>query len=1071
MTLDEILRELQSTHDEATIDFAADALSQLEIATEQLGHLLRHRYLSVRRAAVLALGKRRASAERQALEEKLGDTNGLLRRDAARALGLLGDRAAVPALEAAVRDPKSFVRSAAAEALARIGSRSALETLDARSKEERDGSARRSIVLAIGSMARDPVLSLSVLAVLASHAAREDDPPLREKALGLALAIARGRRKDELVEALRHVPASGRTTLANALADHARELDPNLAGLVDELRAEPPDTATLSQYGSDLTARARRPQAGKTYGREREIELVRARLQAEGPRSVVLVGPSGAGKSAVIQEVARRLASEPRVVPTFVHEVTTGDILSGTSYLGEWQTRLNKLVAALRSPARVVWYSPDVNRLLDAGRARNSDQNFASMLAPYLERGELAILGESTPEALRGGIEREPPFRKLFSVIPIDAMTPEATLEVLSSVARDLALETRERRGIELEVLPAALALSEELGAAFFPGQARPGCGLRLLRETVQAAIETASLPGESKRAVVTAPLVTKTLASLTGIPELLMNDELPLDLGEVRRFFSERVLGQPDAVSVVTDLITLVKAGLSDPWKPLGVFFFVGPTGVVKTEMAKALAEFLYGSPERLVRLDMADYKDPLAFRRLTGDPNALEPAARSGALTAPVHEKPFSVVLLDEIEKAHSNVFDLLLPLMDDGRLSDDQGRVTDFRRTIVIMTSNVASDMKEDLRLGFSYGRPDTREKVERVMEEHFRPEWLNRLDRTVIFQPLTLEVMRKIARREVGHVLARRGISRRNVVVDVDDSVTGLLLREGFSERYGARPLKRRVEQLVLQPLARALVSLKGEGPEIVRLRARGEHVIAERIGRAVPALEEEEPRAPAPVRDPRDSTRRLSVDELGKRAADLSTRIESLENHLESLGLRRRKEALLTSSHEVTFWDDPLRARSVLAEIAALEKALDAPSRLRKRFGDLEDQLARAGREGARDPRLLARAAERWDDLARDVEFSDYAARCREDRDRGDAFLILRHVGESRGDSDLIFRMASMYLRWAHKKGLAAVPVLESLGPDERVRECSLRIEGVCAFGLLRGEEGLHQWIDRRGLAR
>jgi ATP-dependent Clp protease ATP-binding subunit ClpC len=1065
VTLDEVIQELQSAHDEATIEFAAEALSQLEVAHEKLVQLGRHRYLSVRRAAVRALGRRGDARAMTVVTAALQDAHGLMRRDAARALGSLRAAGGEAQLESVLRnEKKAFVREAAAEALGQLGGRAALDALRSHLGLERDATVRRSLVESIGALAAQPLHALDALGALAGQVGREQDPLVKHRAVALLLERAKGRGKEDLVLALRNVPSSGREALANALADRARELDPALASLVDELRAQPLDTAGLAEFGSELTARVRRSRA-RTYGRDREVELARARLFAEGPRSVVLVGPSGAGKTAIVEEIARRLATESRVVPAAVLEVTTGDIMAGTRFLGEWQTRLKKLLTVARSPHRVVLYVPDVNQLLEAGRASDSQQNFAAMIAPYLERGEVAILGESTPEAFRRGLEREPPFRKLFQVLQVEAMSTEDALAVLRGVARELVEEAREKRNVELTITEDALALALDHGAAYFPALTRPGNGLKLLRETVSAAL------AEGKT-LISAPLVTKTLAQLTGVPEVLINDELSLDVAAVRRFFSEHVLGQQEAVSTVTDLITLIKAGLTDPQKPLGVYFFVGPTGVGKTEMAKALAEFIYGSPDRIVRLDMADFKDPNAVRRLTGDAYALDPAARTGILTAPVHERPFSVVLLDEIEKAHPNVFDLLLPLMDDGRLSDDHGRVTDFRRSIVIMTSNIASDLREDVRFGFSYGKPDTREKVERIMAEHFRPEFLNRIDKTVIFEPLSIEVMREIVRREVGRVLARQGITRRKVLVDVDDSVVGLLMKAGFSERFGARPLKRRVESLVLQPLARRLVAIeKASGPSIVRLRAAGELVSAERIGGVLDDEDEDRPRAPARIRDPRDGTRRITAEELRGRGDELATRIGGLEKHLENLGLRGKKDDLMGRTHAVGFWDEPVSARTVMAEIAALEKALDAPSRLRKRLGEFEDLIDRGTQPGIKDPRLLVRAAEIWDELARDVELSDYAARCGEARDRGDAFLLIRHVGEARSEADLVARFAEMYRRWASKKGLSAVPVLESLAPDGRVRECALRVEGVCAFGLLRGEDGLHQWIDRRGVDR
>ncbi|HZU96209.1 MAG TPA: HEAT repeat domain-containing protein, partial [Planctomycetota bacterium] len=575
MKLDEVIQELQSSRDESTIDFGAEALAQIELEHEQLRALVHHRYQTVRRAAVLAIGKKKPEGARAVLVSALTDRDTLVRRDAVRALGQLADPLALGDLKFVLRDDrKPQVRAEAATAVASLGGAEALRALRT-TEAEKDATVRRAVLDGIAALGRSSVGG--VLEALAQDVARETDALVRAHATGLFVELARGRARDELALALRGVSGGGRETLANALAERAHDLGPTLASLVLELRAEPADKTALGEFGSDLTARVQRGHA-RTHGRDREVELARARLFAEGPRSVVLVGPSGAGKTAIVEEIARRFAQETRVSPTIVLEVTTSDVLVGTKWLGEWETRLKKLVKAASAPHRVVLYFPDVNQLLEAGRASDTQRNFASMLAPYLERGEIAILGESTPEAFRRGLEREPPFRKLFQVIPVESMTHEAALAVLTGVARELAQEARERRGIELQVTDEAIALALDQGAAYFPGLARPGNGLKLLRESVTAALV-------SPTPKLDPPLVTKTLAQLTGVPEVLINDELPLDIGSVRRFFSEHVLGQAEAVATVTDLITLIKAGLTDPQKPLGVFFFVGPTGVGKTE------------------------------------------------------------------------------------------------------------------------------------------------------------------------------------------------------------------------------------------------------------------------------------------------------------------------------------------------------------------------------------------------------------------------------------------------------------------------------------------------------
>ncbi|MEZ0229992.1 MAG: HEAT repeat domain-containing protein, partial [Planctomycetota bacterium] len=497
MTLDEVIEQLQSAHDEATVEFAADALSSLELDAEKLAALTWHRYLSVRRAAVRAIAAKGGLNSFKLVTARLADGHGLMRRDAARALGRLGDPSAVPHLESLLRnDRKAFVREAASESLGVLGGRAALDALRGHLGIEREAGVRRALVEAIGGLAHHQPLALDALGALAVQVGRETDPLVKHRAVALLLDRAKGRAKDDLVAAFRAVPQAGREPLANALAERARELDPALASLVDELRSQPLETAALTEFGSDLTGRVKRGHA-LTYGRDREVELARARLFAEsGPRSVVLVGPSGAGKTAIVEEIARRFANETRVVPTIVLEVTTGDILAGTRYLGEWQTRLKKLLTAVRSPHRVVIYVPDVNQLLEAGRASDTQQNFASMIAPYLERGEIAILGESTPEAFRRGLERDQPFRKLFQVIQIESMSQESALDVLHGVGRELAQDARERRDVSLSIAEDAYSLALDHGAAYFPGLARPGNGLKLLRESVTAALASGQSDG-----------------------------------------------------------------------------------------------------------------------------------------------------------------------------------------------------------------------------------------------------------------------------------------------------------------------------------------------------------------------------------------------------------------------------------------------------------------------------------------------------------------------------------------------------------------------------------------------
>ena len=703
------------------------------------------------------------------------------------------------------------------------------------------------------------------------------------------------------------------------------------------------------------------------------------------------------------------------------------------------------------------------------------------MLLPALERGELTIIGESTQEALRRGLDHYPRISKLFQKIQVEPPSPERSAELLQEVAAD-AVRDHAARGIDLVISPHAIEEAQQLADDYLPVQARPGNGISILTEAINAAVQEgedaaatwASAEDRPRREVeVPTRRVLETLSTLTGVPLELLDDDVSLDFDEVRSFFANRVLGQDEAVDTVVDLIGLIKAGLTDPTRPLGVLFFVGPTGVGKTEMAKALAEYIFGSRDRLVRVDLGEFRDPVSLRRLVGDPLAPERAARSGLLTAPVRERPFSVVLLDELEKAHQNVFDLLLPLMDEGRLVDEQGRVTDFRRTIVVMTSNLGSDLSEDAWLGFSSPEADEEdargEKVQRALEEHFRPEFLNRLSKTVVFRPLSLEVMRRLTRREVRRVLARRGITRRKAIVETDDAVIGILLREGFSPRYGARPLKRRIEQLLLRPLSRAILRLRPDDEQaVVRLGVRDERLVSDVVLERSGSEEEESlstsRRATARIKDPRRG-RLVSVDDLENRVLELADEVEAIEGFLEREKLRERKATLLNETQAADFWKLPERAASILSEITALERTLETPQHLHNRINRL-DRLFERARQQSGESRVLHDLLVKIDELAHKIEFTNYTLRCPSQVDRGEAYISLRRIDDGKFPKDVIASLAEMYRAYVKTKGFGFRMIYESLSPSGRVREAGFRVEGLCAYGLLRGEAGLHQWIER-----
>jgi ATP-dependent Clp protease ATP-binding subunit ClpC len=1085
-TLTDLLHELETTgDDEATVEIAAEAMAAGGTPREGLTRLLDHDLPAVRRAATLALGRRSDHKVRTLLEARLDDDSAQVRSAACVALAELGDTRSALGVTQRLEDRMPLVRAAAADAQRAFASAEAVEALDELLRREASLAPRRAAVDALIDLLHGPTRQAALLA-LTLHVPREDDLELRRRAVAALIETLEPTTHQDADDAwgallglFRQVPRSGWLTLADAM-EAQPDLPPLLVRLVTQLRHLPADFDVLERFGSNLSRRVQRGELPQAFGREQELQQVLDRLQRPGPKAVVLVGPSGVGKTAIVHAIAQRLGEASVLVPTQILEATTGEILSGTRYLGEWQGRIKELTDALRAPRRVIWYVPDVNRLVEAGTTEHSQESFATMLAPALERGELVILGECTPEAFRRGLDRFPGFRKLFWRLSVDAPDPGQSGQVLAAVA-DRLTEELAGRGVELSFSLDAQARTQDLADDYFPSQARPGNAVRLLRESVEASVQrahgrhrgpaTADPLSETHttRVEVSAGDVLESLSRLSGVPQHLLDDTVRLDLNKVSAFFSERVLGQEEAVETVVDLISLIKAGVTDPSRPQGVLFFAGPTGVGKTEMAKAIAEYIFGSAERLVRVDLGEFREAHSIRRLVGDPHAPDPAARSGLLTAAVRERPFSVVLLDEVEKAHHNVFDLLLPLLDEGRLVDELGRVTDFRRCIILMTSNLGADLREGIDLGFGPGAEERQamtDKVRRVMEKTFRPEFLNRLRSTVVFQPLTLEVMRRLTRREVRRVLSRKGITRREVVVELDDAVIGVLLEQGFSHHYGARHLKRRVEDLLLKPLARAIHQVDPQYEALIRLRVARDGRILSSVVVQRSEEEELEVAPPRPTRRVRDATGRLiDLDALEGRILDMTEAVESIATVLEDQELRQRKSVLLRQANQPSFWAQPAKARAVMSEIAALEKTLEKPGHLDGALEAAERQLTRA-RLNQGKPAQVLRLMETLDALAHEIEITTYAVHCTAAEDRGDAYLLLRRVGDVEFPEDTIAHLGRMYRRYLRGKGFAVVTVYEAVSRDGRVREAALRVEGLCALGLLAGEAGLHQWIAR-----
>jgi ATP-dependent Clp protease ATP-binding subunit ClpC len=575
-------------------------------------------------------------------------------------------------------------------------------------------------------------------------------------------------------------------------------------------------TQNLSHGASDDTLE-------RAFGREAIVTQLVDELYGREGVALVLVGPSGVGKTAIVHEVVRRLEEKHAAagVRRDVWRIDGGRFIAGMSYVGQWEARARALCRELAETGDVL-HGDDLASLVFAGRTRSASTNLAQYLESHLARGEISMLAESTAERFEKVREEAPGFAALFRVFHVPPLSASATLPVLLGVLRDL--ESDGSAGAPPRLSPAGLEALLAGAERFRPHEAFPGKAARLLRRVLTGA---GKADGELRRFELAD--VHETLRGETGLPDFILGAEPPRPRAEVRRELSTMVAGQPEAVDAVTDAVLAMQAGLGDPDKPLATYLFVGPTGVGKTETAKALARYLFGSASRMLRFDMSEFVSTASLARLVG-----EPGAPDGELTLALRSQPMRVILFDEIEKAHPRVFDALLQLLGEGRLTDAAGRTADARQAVVLMTSNLGV-REAAARPGFVQPGEAARQHYLAAVRAFFRPEFFNRLDRVVPFGPLDRAALRVVVEHALEELLSRRGIRRGHVLVDVEPELLDLLVEQAFDPRYGARPLKRALERRLTVPLAQHLVTRRGDDLALVELyRLRDDLALSVRL---------------------------------------------------------------------------------------------------------------------------------------------------------------------------------------------------------------------------------------------
>lgn len=588
------------------------------------------------------------------------------------------------------------------------------------------------------------------------------------------------------------------------------------------------ETRVLDQYSRDLTLIAGGGGADPVVGREREISRVIQILSRRTKNNPVLVGEPGVGKTAVAEGLARRVARGEVPDTLKNRRIVTLDLasmLAGTKYRGDFEDRVKCIIKEVQRAGDVIVFIDELHTIVGAGSAEGAI-DAANILKPALGRGEIQVIGATTPEEYRKHIEKDAALERRFQ--PVDVPEPDEACCVRMLRALRGSLETHHGLQITDEAISAAVRLSVRyICDRFLPDKA-----IDLLDE---AASHVRLESGPQARQTVEASDVADVVSAWTGVPASAISEPESERLLRLEEALHRRVIGQDEAVSAVARAIRRGRVGLSDPRRPMGSFIFLGPTGVGKTELCRALAEAVYGDRDALIRLDMSEYMEKHAVSKLIGSPPGYVGYGEGGQLTERVRRRPWSVVLFDEIEKAHEDVYNLLLQIMEDGRLTDSAGRRADFRSTIVVMTSNIgAKAITEDRpALGFSgaprYGDGAVKEAVMAELRRTFRPEFLNRVDDTIVFRRLSREDVRQIARGMTEAVCGR--MRELGVELRVTDEALDLLAERGFDPAYGARPLRRQISALLEDPAADAILTGRAApGDRLIATACGGEIVL-------------------------------------------------------------------------------------------------------------------------------------------------------------------------------------------------------------------------------------------------
>ena len=672
--------------------------------------------------------------------------------------------------------------------------------------------------------------------------------------------------RQQVIQLLSGYSGSGQGEKAGATAGQGSEQGAQSGSLV------------LDQFGRNLTQLAAEKKLDPVIGRARETERVMQVLSRRTKNNPVLVGEPGVGKTAIVEGLAQSIAEgdvPETIVGKQLYTLDLGALVAGSRYRGDFEERLKKVLKEIRTRGDIILFIDEIHTLVGAGAAEGAI-DAASILKPMLARGELQTIGATTLDEYRKHLEKDAALERRFQPIKVEEPTVAHTIEILKGL-RDRYEEHHRVTITDQAVVAAANLADRYISDRHLPDKAidlidEAGSRLRMKRMKTpddykeieadiadvvrqkKAAVEdqrfedASSLRDKEKELLdakaeketeikaagvdlfdeVDEEAIAEVLSIWTGIPVYKLTEEETAKLLRMEDELHKRVIGQEDSIKAVSQSIRRTRAGLKDPKRPSGSFIFLGPSGVGKTELAKTLAEFLFGDEEALIQLDMSEYMEKHTVSRLVGSPPGYVGYEEGGQLTEAVRRKPFSVVLFDEIEKAHPDVFNTLLQILEEGRLTDSQGRTVDFRNCVLIMTSNLGTADLRKANVGF--GKADAqltydkmKEKAEEALKQHFRPEFLNRIDETIVFHELTQEEVFQIVDLMMRRIVTQ--LQGQGLGIELTDAAKHLLAERGYDPSLGARPLRRAIQRLVEDPLSEKLLWKEFRAGQIVLVDAQ------------------------------------------------------------------------------------------------------------------------------------------------------------------------------------------------------------------------------------------------------